>query len=98
MKTAKIILFTLAFAVPALANAQGNGSTPTKTKKKAWGELTPYEQAIRSSKIKGSRQININPIVPKDGIKKGCVVVYGHFMRPPFRVSYVDHKLLINEV
>lgn len=94
MRIAKIALITLVILLPGLANAQEKGSTQEKT----WGKLTPFERAKKTSRIKGSRKLDIKPVVPVDGITTGCVIAYGHFLRPPFAVSYVEHKLVINGV
>ncbi len=61
-------------------------------------KLTRLEHARKISRIKGSRKIDIRPIRQDKGIKTGCVIAYGHFMKPPFEVKYVDHKLMINGV
>lgn len=96
----KIIIVGLFFAAPMFTFAQEKGSSYSKSKEKSWDQLTPYEQAVRSSRlrIKGTRKIKISPISNNAGIQTGCVIAYGHFMRPPFGASYVNHKLFINGV
>lgn len=90
------------FTVPILLSAQENSTTTVQTKKEAipWDKLTRFEQAKRSSSItiKGSRKIDINPVPQNDGIKSGGVIAYGHFIKAPFVIQYIAHKLIINGV
>jgi hypothetical protein len=50
------------------------------------------------SVIKGSHKIDIAPITPKDGIKTGIVIAYGHVIKPPYKIYYEGDNLMINNV
>lgn len=56
------------------------------------------EQFQKISMLPGSRKIGINPIQPAAGIMTGGVMAYGHFIPPPYKVEYLDDRLLINGV
>lgn len=43
-------------------------------------------------------RIDIKPIKPDSGIDSGHVLVYGHYIRPPYVVSVEDSSVLINGV
>jgi len=63
-----------------------------------WEKLKGIERAKFLSPVKGSRKIEINPVTPKDGIKTGLVIAYGHVIKPPYRVYYEGENLMINGV
>jgi hypothetical protein len=50
------------------------------------------------SVIKGSHKIDINPITPKDGVKTGLIIAYGHVIKPPYKIYYEGDNLMINNV
>jgi len=100
MKTAKIVLITLAFAVPVLLNAQERTTTPAQSKGKTTEResLTPLQVTRKYSRIKGSRKIDVIPVKQTDGIKTGTVIAYGHLIPPPYKVEAIGEKILINGI
>lgn len=98
MTITKLAIITLFFAAPIALCAQETGSGSAKSKDKPWDQLTPYEQGMKSSRIKGVRKIKIAPTAHKNGIQSGCVIAYGHFIHPPYELSYLNRKLMINGV
>jgi len=100
MKTAKLVLITMAFTVPVLLHAQEQSTAQAQAKGKAteWDRLTPLERARKVSRIKGSRKVDIQSVKQTMGIKTGMVIAYGHLIPPPYKVESIGDKVLINGI
>jgi hypothetical protein len=46
----------------------------------------------------GAYKVDIKQITPKDGIKTGHLIAYGHYIKPPYKIEVKDSILTVNNV
>jgi len=64
-----------------------------------WAKKTPTQRAAeKQGYIVKDRHIQISPQAPKEGINNGWVILYGHRIRPPYKIEYQGEKLFVNGV
>lgn len=100
MKTIKLILITLFIGMPVFVSAQEKSTTTVQAERrgKDASKMSPLERAKFITSVKGSRKLAINPVKQTDGIKTGCIIAYGHYLKPPYKLENIGEKLLINGV
>lgn len=102
MKILKISFIALIVFVPLFAIAQEQSTAPVRGSgartRLPWENKTGLERHKMLSVIQGSRKITVKPITQSEGINTGLVVAYGHVIPAPYKVEYLDNKLIINGV
>jgi len=87
-KTITTILTITALCLISLARAE---------EKKPWepelGKLD-YDIYVPIEKERELYQMDIKQITPKDGIRTGYVIAYGHFIKPPYKFEIVNDTML----
>lgn len=89
----RLVMTFLIFGFPASAQVADKRDGGVKRQR----GLT-LDQFRKISGISGSRSVSIQPVSPASGIETGRVVAYGRVIPPPYRVEYVDRRILINSV
>lgn len=85
------------------SNPQNNVHTSSGDNRAEHKAITPeiMRKSFRNrvaTQFGGNRKIHLNPRKIKNGINSGGVIVYGHYMKPPYALEISDGKLLINGI
>jgi hypothetical protein len=99
------IFAALALAcLPAINSHAQEASSGTSIKhgywygKKPYNDRSPREKDITLSEVNGMRKIDINPTKENDGIKTGCVIAYGPYIAPPYKITRNGERIVVNGV